>query len=98
MPYTRVLIQSVKGDIQTSGLQIILVAQGADLPDVPDIAYSNGVPFDPLVLRYAARALLDRLNANLLARAAVQLLVGTDVDVTSPLPAVTDVPDPPGPI
>jgi hypothetical protein len=93
MPYTRVLIQSVKGDIQTTGLQIILVARGADVPDVPDVAYLNGVPFEPLVLRHAARALLDRLNANIAARAAVQLLVGTDVDVTSPLPAV---PDPPG--
>jgi hypothetical protein len=56
----------------------------------------NGVPFDPIVLRHAARALLDRLNANLAARTTAQALVGTDVDVTSPLPPLAPVTDPSG--
>jgi hypothetical protein len=81
-----VLIQSVKADIAGSGLQIVLVAQGTGLPDVTDIAQVNGVPFDPLILRRAAVALLVRLNANLATLAVVQALVGTHVDVTSPLP------------
>jgi hypothetical protein len=86
MAYTTVLIQSVKADIAGDGLQIVLVAQGAGLPDVPDVVRTNGGVFDPLILRRAAVALLLRLNANLAALATMQALVGTHVDVTSPLP------------
>jgi hypothetical protein len=81
-----VLIQSVKPDIPASSLLIILVAQGAGLPDVPDVVSTSGLLFDPLILRRAAVALLARLNATLAMLVIVQALVGTHVDVTSPLP------------
>lgn len=92
--YTNVLFQSVKTEPGTTGIDIILVARGPDVPDVPDVVSMNGVPFDPLVVRHAARSLLDRLNLLIAQLVIVQALVGTEVDVTSPLPPLASPPSP----
>jgi hypothetical protein len=91
--YTGVRIQSVKPEPGTTGIDVILVARGPDVPDVPEVVAMNGVPFDLLVVRQAAKALLDRLNATLTALAEAQTLVGTAVDVTGlPVPPVLPFP------
>lgn len=77
------------------GFQIVLIAQGAGVPDVTDTYVTNGQTFDALDLKRKSIALLDRLNTNDAFIKQIQSIAGQPVDVS---PIITPKPDdPPAP-